>query len=550
MLTVTDISKSYGIEPILQHVSFTLNRGERLGLVGPNGCGKTTLLRILAGLENLDGGSYRFNPPEARLGYLPQGLAPDDDETIASFLNRIAGNVEALSQQLMQLAEALSSDTSKTAMLQSTYDETLKRLEAAAQSQGQSAEVLAALGLQDYPPETRVETLSGGQKTRLALAGVLLSAPQVLLLDEPTNHLDIAMLEWLEGWLTDSPITRDMAILIVSHDRLFLDRTVSGILELDPTTHRLKTYPGNYSDYVAQKLQERQRQWQEYSDQNEEIARLRQAAELVRGQAVFRRGGKADSGDKFAKGFFANRSRGTVKRAKNIEHRLERLLTDERIDKPRQSWQMKLDFNQAPESGRDVAVLDYLSIGYGDHVLLEKLNLSIRYGQRVALIGPNGAGKTTLVRTIAGLLPPLQGRVRLGSGVNVGYMAQEQETLEMRENALETIRSLAPLAETEARAYLHQFLFSGDEVFTPIEKLSYGERARLMLASLVAGGCNLLLLDEPINHLDVPSRARFEQALAAFDGTVLAVVHDRYFIQGFASQIWEINAGELKVVYR
>jgi ATP-binding cassette subfamily F protein 3 len=192
--------------------------------------------------------------------------------------------------------------------------------------------------------------------------------------------------------------------------------------------------------------------------------------------------------------------------------------------------------------------LEDLSIGYGSQALLSDINATVRFGQRIALIGPNGAGKTSLVRTIAGLLPPLAGRARLGSSVQVGYMAQEQQTEEMKVDAFTTIRSLAPFSETEARAYLHQFLFTGDEVFTPIEKLSYGERARLMLACLTAGGCNLLLLDEPINHLDVPSRARFEQALSAFEGPVIAVVHDRYFIQSFASQIWEIEDGELQII--
>jgi ATP-binding cassette subfamily F protein 3 len=546
MLTVQSISKSYGIQPILHGISFTLNPGERLGLVGPNGSGKTTLLRILAGIERPDTGGFHFNPPAARLGYLPQGLTPEAGDTISGFLNRMSGDIHSLGVRLEELAAALAQEPER-AGLAAAYDETLQRLEGAAQSAGETAGVLSALGLDGLPPETPVETLSGGQKTRLALAGVLLSSPQVLLLDEPTNHLDIAMLEWLEDWLTNSRLTRDAAILIVSHDRAFLDRAVSGILELDPKTHTLRAYPGNYSDYVDQKLDEYERNWQEYTDQQEEMLRLRYAAQMVRGQAAFKKGGKGDSGDKFAKGFFGNRSRRTVARAKNLERRLEQMMTVDRIDKPRQSWQMKLDFNQAPSSGRDVVTLEDLSIGYGAHALLEGINASVRFGQRVALIGPNGAGKTTLVRTIAGMLPPLAGRARLGSGVKVGYMAQEQETQEMHVDAFTTIRSLAPFSETEARAYLHQFLFSGDEVFTPIDKLSYGERARLMLACLTAGGCNLLLLDEPINHLDVPSRARFEQALKAFEGTVIAVVHDRYFIQGFATQVWEIARGRLEV---
>jgi ATP-binding cassette subfamily F protein 3 len=546
MLTVHSLSKSYGIDTIFKDVSFTLNSGERLGLVGPNGCGKTTLLRILAGAERPDSGSYQFNPPGLRLGYLPQGLTPAPGDTLSSFISKMTGDLLSSEARLEELAAALAATPDNT-RLHTEYDETLARMQTAAQLQGQVSEALGALGLGELLLETPVMSLSGGQKTRLALAGVLLSSPQLLLLDEPTNHLDIDMLEWLEDWLVSSPLTRDAAVLIVSHDRVFLDQTVTGILEIDPQTRTSRAYAGNYSDYLGQKLAERERHWQTYTDQQEEIARLRNAAELVRGQAVFRKGGKADTGDKFAKGFFANRSRGTVARAKNIEQRLDKLLNEDRIEKPRQSWQMKLDLSQTPTSGRDVVIMEELSIGYDPVVLLSDLNQQVHYGQHIALIGPNGAGKTTLLRTIAGTLPPLAGRARLGSGVRVGYMAQEQETLEAESDALTILRGLAPLNETEARAFLHQFLFSGDEVFTPVGKLSYGERARLALACLVASGCNLLLLDEPINHLDVPSRARFEQALATFKGTVLAVVHDRYFIQGFASEIWEIRQGELKV---
>jgi len=229
MLTVQSLSKSYGVQPILKDISFSLNPGERLGLVGPNGSGKTTLLRILAGVERPDAGGFHFSPTGARLGYLPQGLTPADDDTIAGFLNHMAGDLHTLSSQLETLATALAHEPGR-ADLAAGYDATLQRLEAAAESAGQSAEVLAALGLDAYPPQTPVRTLSGGQKTRLALAGVLLSAPQVLLLDEPTNHLDIAMLEWLETWLSESRWTRDTALLIVSPDRAFLDRTVAGIL--------------------------------------------------------------------------------------------------------------------------------------------------------------------------------------------------------------------------------------------------------------------------------------------------------------------------------
>lgn len=548
MLSVQSLSKFYGIEPILQDVSFTLNAGERLGLVGDNGSGKTTLLRILAGLETPNSGGFRLNPPDLSLGYLQQGYIPREADTVAAFIDRSAGEIHSLSQQLQGVAEALAKEPERADLLWA-YDDTLKRLEIASQNKGEVATVLDSLGLNALDPKTPVASLSGGQKTRLGLAALLLSAPQLLLLDEPTNHLDIGMLEWLENWLITSPLPRSMAILIVSHDRAFLDHTVSGILELDKKTHHVRSYPGNYSDYIEQKLAEVEQHWQEYGDWREEIVRLRSAAQKVRGQAAFHKGGKGDSGDKFAKGFFGNRSRRTVARAKSLEARIDRLLTEDRIDKPRLDWQLKLDFGGAPASGRDVVMLENLAIGYGERILLSDINCSIRYGQRVVLIGSNGSGKTTLVRTIAGLLPPLHGRARLGSEVRVGYMAQEQDIQELKENALITIRSLAPFSETEARAFLHQFLFSGDDVFTPTEQLSYGERARLMLACLTAGGCNLLLLDEPINHLDVPSRTRFETALRSFQGTVIAVVHDRYFIDSFATQIWEIKEDALSVIH-
>jgi len=540
-LSVFQISKSYTTEALIQNATFTVNAGERIGLIGPNGSGKTTLLRILAGEEKPDTGGFHLDPPNLPVGYLPQGLSPDPSETIGSFLNRMEGDVEGLSRRLEELALALG-ETPELADLQREYDKALSRLSSAAEGAGRGPGILAGLGLGHLPLEMPAANLSGGQKTRLALAGVLLSNPQLLLLDEPTNHLDLDMLDWLESWLNAYPY----AALIVSHDRTFLDRTATGILELDVQTHGLRFYPGNYTAYLEQKQAETDRRWQQYTDQLEEIARLKAAAAHLRGIAKFRKGGKADSGDKFARGFFANRGKETIGRAKNIEHRLETLLTDEKVDKPRSSWQMKIDFGEVATSGRDVLVFDRLSAGYGEQVLLEDLNLTLRYGQRVALIGPNGTGKTTLIRTIAGKIAPLSGEVRIGSNVRLGTMAQEQEDLDPASNALASIQRLAALNETEARSFLSKFLFKGDDVFTPVSSLSYGERARLSLACLVASGCNLLLLDEPINHLDIPARSRFEQAIAGFEGTVLAVVHDRYFIEGFASEIWEVSGRTIR----
>jgi ATP-binding cassette subfamily F protein 3 len=368
-------------------------------------------------------------------------------------------------------------------------------------------------------------------------------------LDEPTNHLDLHMLEWLEYWLLQMVLDRETlserkptrAALIVSHDRAFLDRIATGIIDLDLRSHKARFYGGNYSDHLEQKLAEREHQWQAYTDQQGEIARLHNAASHLRGLARYKRGGKADTGDKFAKGFFANRAKGTIARAKQIEARLERILTLDKVEKPAQNWQMKLDFGESPQSGKDVLVLEDVNVGYDNNPLLEGLNLHLRHGERVALVGENGTGNTSLLRTINGVIPPLAGQGRLGANVRVGYMAQEQEDLNFTLDAFTTIAHLAPYSETETRAFLHQFLFAGDEVFIPVGELSFGERARLSLGCLVTKGCNLLLLDEPLNHLDIPSRTHFEQAVTFFEGTVLAVVHDRYFIEGFASQVWEIQ---------
>jgi ATP-binding cassette, subfamily F, member 3 len=538
MLTAHHLYKSYGIKPILQDISFSISNSERLGLIGPNGCGKTTLMRILAGIEQPDAGTVLWTRPGLRIGYLAQGMEFDEDQTLQTTLNLAPVTPAELEAEVASLALALASNPDDS-HVQTQYDSALQQLSSTGD---QPAAILGPLGLAELSLDMPVKHLSGGQKTRLMLARVLLNDPQLLLLDEPTNHLDIEMLEWLEDWLGRFR----GAALIVSHDRAFLDNTVSSILELDPATQEMKSYPGNYADYLEQKMVEREKQSQAWQDQQDELAQLRSAAAHIRGLTKMKKGGKADSGDKFAKGFFGNRATKNVAgRAKHIEARVEKLLNEDRIERPKQNWQMKLDFGAAVHQSRDVLITEKLSVGY-DKPLLTGLNLNIRAGQRIALTGPNGTGKTTLVRTIAGRLEPLSGSLKLGLTVRLGYMTQEQELLNPEFNPLQTVQSVAPFNETEARNFLHYFLFKGDDALRPTAALSYGERARLQLALLVAQGCTFVLLDEPINHLDIPSRARFEEALANFKGTILAVVHDRYFIERFATDVWNVKDGEIE----
>lgn len=532
MLTVHHLNKTYGVQPILQDVSFSISNSERIGLIGPNGSGKTTLMRILAGSEQPDSGTVASTRPNLRVGYLAQGMELEPGQTLQTTLGLASVSQAELEAQITSLASALAANPNDS-HIQNKYDSVLDQLT----NLRSPVSILAPLGLTDLALDTPVTHLSGGQKTRLMLARVLMEEPHLLLLDEPTNHLDIEMLEWLEDWLNRF----QGAALIVSHDRAFLDNTVTSILELDPATRQIKSYPGNYADYLEQKLTEREKQAQAYQDQQDELAQLRSAAMHIRGLTKMKKGGKADSGDKFAKGFFGNRATKNVAgRAKHIEARIEKILSEEKIERPKQNWQMKLDFGAPAHQSKDVLITEKLAVGYNEPLLTD-LNLSIRAGQRIALTGPNGTGKTTLIRTIAGKLGPLAGNFKLGVTVKMGYMTQEQELLNPEWNALQTVQSVAPFNETESRNFLHYFLFKGDDALRPTGALSFGERARLQLGLLVAQGCTFLLLDEPINHLDIPSRARFEEALGNFKGTILAVVHDRYFIERFASDVWQVK---------
>ena len=537
MLHVSNLEKQYKGTPVLRGVSFTLGHGERAGIVGANGSGKTTLLRIVVGLERPDAGSVAL-APDARLGYLRQGFLGDEAQPVSALLAE-TGPVWAAHLALQGATEALAAAPRD--------DEALARYDAAAthfeemggyDALGVVEEVLRGLDLDSLDPARPVATLSGGQKTRLALATVLLGAPDLLLLDEPTNHLDVDALDWLEGFITRYRGT----VLLVSHDRAFLDATVGSILELNDATRRITAYPGGYSAYAAAKEAELEEQWETYKRQERERERTAEDIRNVRSHALHT--------ERLTKDSSARRLANKVMRTAIVrERKLEKKLgAEDRVEKPRASWSLKLEFGEQSGGAREVLQLEGVRKSFGGQTVLDGVDLALRHGERVVLTGPNGGGKSTLLKIIAGELSPDAGRVYLGGGVVPGYYSQEQEGLDTRQTPLECIRAAAAMTETEARTLLHRYLFSGDEVFTPIGRLSYGERARLVLARLVLSGANLLLLDEPTNHLDIPSRERFEAALSEYAGTVLAVLHDRYLIDRLATRVIELRDGTLREV--
>ncbi len=538
MFTVHQLAKSFTLHSLFKNVTFSIGPGDRVGLVGPSGCGKTTLLRIIAGRETADAG-HVSSESDLRLGYLPQGFELDPETILADVVGQATGDSQALEAELFELAQGLAQHP-EDPDLQQRYDAILQRISTA--DTARAARILAGLGLDQIPGSLPVVHLSGGQKTRLNLALVLLEDPQLLLLDEPTNHLDIAMLEWLEDWLADF----SGGALIVSHDRTFLDRAVNRILAMDPQEQRVREYAGNYSAYLEQVNLEREKQWAAYNDQQQEIRRVKQDIARTKAQAAYteRQASSIRIGGermklKGYKDYQRSIAKKIAQKSKARERKLERYLdSEDRVERPRSSRNIRLDFAGTTHLGQSVLTLANLNVGYEpDLPLLVDLQLSASTGARIVLTGPNGSGKTTLLRTIAGQIAPLSGRVEIGPSVKLGYMRQEQTGLDPALSPLETVQPAFD-NETAARTYLSYFLLTGEEPLKPNSQLSYGQRARLTLAQMVMNGCNVLLLDEPINHLDILARAQFEQALSGFAGTVLAVVHDRYFIDRFASEIW------------
>jgi ATP-binding cassette subfamily F protein 3 len=536
MLTVNQVSIHFGDTQVLDSVSFTINSGERIGLIGPNGAGKSTLLRIISGEEHPSNGSIIL-APNARIGFLRQGFADTPHGTLAGLLDGPTGGLLTAQQALDNAVAAYADPDLDPAVVADLHAAATDTFESAGgyAAIDQLGALLDSFGLGDCPWCTSLNQLSGGQKTRAGLAGLLASKPELLLLDEPTNHLDLDALDWLQDFLLGYP----GAVLMVSHDRAFLDAIVTRILELDPDSRTVTSWVGTYSDYVAARTHQEAEQAAAYTRQQKDIARI---TEDIRGAEHHARTIEANTIDYAIRAKAAKIARPAVVRKRKLERLLE---STEYVEKPQLKWGLDVEF-AAPQGGaRDVVTIEQATLGYPGKAILEDVSLHLRFGERLALLGPNGSGKSTLIRSITGDLPPLAGTVRLGPGVQPGYFAQEQDTIDPALTVMEQARKEGGGSESDLRTFLHKFLFGGDLVHRQIASLSYGERARLMLAILVLRGTNLLLLDEPLNHLDIDAREEFERALLQFTGTVIVVLHDRYAIDRLATRAIEVRQGRV-----
>ena len=515
ILSAQHIAKSFGVNAVLRDVSLTVQQGDRIGLVGVNGCGKSTLMRILAGLDAQDGGEISL-VRGLRIGYLAQQNMVTSGETVWNELQKVYEQVFAMEKKLRELEDEMAhahTDAQRFAQLSADYDRLTQRFEEADGYSWKSmvSGVLNGLGFKPAQYDQCVDSLSGGEQTRLCLARLLLQKPDLLLLDEPTNHLDMETLQWLENYLA----AYKGSVLVISHDRYFLDHVCTGIVEI--LMGSSEQYNGNYTRYIAQRQERFESRMRAYEIQQKEIERQ---------QAII------------ARYRMFNREK-SIRAAESREKALDRM---EKLEKPVDERAIRFSFEARRRTGEDVLQLTEISKSFGEKHLFHDLTLRVRAGDRVALIGPNGVGKSTLIKIIVGEEQPDTGFIRYGSNVDIGYYDQHQSTLHADKTALDEIWDRFPqMEQSNVRGALGMFLFTGDDVFKPIHTLSGGEKGRVALTALMLRKDNLLLLDEPTNHLDMDSREVLEDALTDFGGTIITVSHDRYFINRIANRIIEMQ---------
>ena len=511
LLTANSISKSFGDLDVFSNISLSIPPKARIGFVGENGSGKTTLLKILVGIDDADTGTVA-RAKDLSIGYLPQQIEIASDKTpFESCLESFSGLLQ-MQDQLNKLENDLMIRPEDQMLIES-YGRLQEKFENLGGYTYRSKinQILQGLGLINGEENRPWQQLSGGQKIRAYLAKILVSEPELLVLDEPTNHLDINSIEWLESYLKDF----SGAVLMVSHDRYFLDQCVNTIWEL---SYAFEVYRGNYSAYLTQREERYQRQLAEYERQQEFIAK---EEEYIR----------------------RNIAGQNTRQAQGRRKRLETLISESKIVKPSVSRSMYLKLNTDLRSGDLVLRTSDLAIGYWDDrkVLFNVPDLTLLRGECAAVIGPNGTGKSTFLKTILGKLEPLSGESKLGANLKIGYFAQAHEDLDPEADLMDEIGKVAPnMLPSQIRDYLAKYLFSGDDVFKKVKVLSGGEKGRLSLAILALQGANLLLLDEPMNHLDIDSQELLQSVLKGYAGTIILVSHDRYLIDAVGTQIWEV----------
>lgn len=515
ILQCSHIDKSFVGETVLSDISFHINEQEKAAIVGVNGSGKSTLIKIIMGQLSADSGDIILSK-DTTVGYLAQNQEYASDRTILEEMQDAKPEVGILERKIASLSAQMNeADGKELEALIKQFDQAQHRFDQinGYAYQSELVGVLKGLGFENEDFDKKIASLSGGEKTRVALAKMLLTAPDLIILDEPTNHLDLNAIHWLEGYLAQY----NGAILIVAHDRYFLDKIVSKVIEIRQTKSRV--YLGNYTEYTKKRqeiLDSLQKQYlnqqAEIKHQEEVIAKLKQF----------------------------NREK-SIKRAESREKMLDKI---ERIDKPiEENTKMHLLFTPKLQSGNDVLTVKGLSKRFADHVLFENIDFEIKRGEHVAIIGDNGSGKTTILKMINDLLTPDSGTITLGTNVEIGYYDQEHHVLHMEKTLFEEIQDEYPnMTNTEIRNLLAAFLFTEDDVFKQIKSLSGGERGRVSLAKLMLSDANFLILDEPTNHLDIDSKAILENAINHFEGTVLYVSHDRYFINTTAHRILDLTS--------
>jgi ATP-binding cassette subfamily F protein 3 len=516
MISFDKVSKSFAKQDILLDCSFQVNSGERIGIIGANGSGKSTVFRLLMGFEHPDQGQIT-KPKNLRLGYLPQDVLQFHGKTVLDQVMDVAEEVLAIETELSLLTDLLEqalpeAELARTAERQSRLLEEYQRL-GGYDLEARARKVLSGLGFSADDMNRPVEEISGGWAMRVALARILLAEPDLILLDEPTNHLDLDALIWLEEYLVQTP----SSLMLVSHDRVFLDNVVHKLLELE--NGQITSYPGDFQHYLEEKEKKIQSQWSAYNHQQEQIRQIKR---------------------------FIDRNRARKDRARQVQGRIKMLDKMALIKPPTSPDRFSFTFPPPSRAPKVVLELKKITKSYGEQAVFSDMDLTIQRGDRVALLGPNGTGKTTLVKLMAGVLDPDSGQLSLGSGVSIAYFAQQQlELLNPQQTVLESLSSVAgDIGQGQLRNLLGGFLFRNQEVDKRVSVLSGGERSRLLLCQILVQQANLLLLDEPNNHLDIQGRRVLEEALQAYRGTICLVSHDRHLINAVANKVFVLTNGK------